>query len=569
MWVDAVCINQSDVAERASQVAMMGSIYSTAKHVDIWLGSPTSTAWIRVCRFLANVHRSPFGYGREHTHHLNKGWSPWLAHCVERLRAALWIITRTPQSIEEALHNSEPKWADRLWCVQECILAKDLSLCCGRTRTPCRSGLSLEELCFTWYTYCGMSSSDWDELEDDPPLCALEGLITQYRKQTGCRSLLEAAQLTRSTAVSDLRDRLFALFGIVPEYATGDLDTRPDYTLETWQVYAKGTFASMVAVPCHADNCLNTLALASVDSAADISLPGWAFDFRYVGAWSPPEGLSVGWYRHTFPCDDEPYKYWSGYSMPNNSLTALSADLRQLKVSAVRFATLRISYSNLADPSNLASDESSVVYEDPGSLYTCFSEARLRAVAKAARYRLVNEGFEDLLDQRINVGGCDRIAFWHGDRHLAEELDILGIVSADLQDGIPDSQDMIQFLLEDWDFTVVLRSPRDGRRLSLENRLYETSEILRSFYDYARLRAPQHTLDFFATSNGFLGLGIAEFVAGDLIVLIKGCKWPVVLREDGDYWAFKGICLVHGIMEGELLQIWNDLGLEEEEFVLG
>ena len=38
LWADAICINQSDVAERNSQVSKMGSIYARASSVHIWLG---------------------------------------------------------------------------------------------------------------------------------------------------------------------------------------------------------------------------------------------------------------------------------------------------------------------------------------------------------------------------------------------------------------------------------------------------------------------------------------------------------------------------------------------------
>lgn len=37
-WVDQLCINQSDLEERAEQVALMGDIYTKAKHVRVWLG---------------------------------------------------------------------------------------------------------------------------------------------------------------------------------------------------------------------------------------------------------------------------------------------------------------------------------------------------------------------------------------------------------------------------------------------------------------------------------------------------------------------------------------------------
>ncbi|KAH0431124.1 hypothetical protein CcaCcLH18_07302 [Colletotrichum camelliae] len=44
LWIDAVCINQGDVSERQSQIAMMGKIYSLASSVLIWLGADTASS---------------------------------------------------------------------------------------------------------------------------------------------------------------------------------------------------------------------------------------------------------------------------------------------------------------------------------------------------------------------------------------------------------------------------------------------------------------------------------------------------------------------------------------------
>jgi hypothetical protein len=47
IWIDALCINQKDLDERSSQVAMMMAIYAQAKCVHIWLGNevgPSSEA---------------------------------------------------------------------------------------------------------------------------------------------------------------------------------------------------------------------------------------------------------------------------------------------------------------------------------------------------------------------------------------------------------------------------------------------------------------------------------------------------------------------------------------------
>lgn len=39
MWADAVCINQTDLDERSSQVTIMCDIYKDARNCQIWLGT--------------------------------------------------------------------------------------------------------------------------------------------------------------------------------------------------------------------------------------------------------------------------------------------------------------------------------------------------------------------------------------------------------------------------------------------------------------------------------------------------------------------------------------------------
>ncbi|KAF8853256.1 HET-domain-containing protein, partial [Acephala macrosclerotiorum] len=38
LWIDAICVNQLDMAERTSQVKRMADIYSAASRVVVWLG---------------------------------------------------------------------------------------------------------------------------------------------------------------------------------------------------------------------------------------------------------------------------------------------------------------------------------------------------------------------------------------------------------------------------------------------------------------------------------------------------------------------------------------------------
>jgi hypothetical protein len=38
LWIDAICINQRNLDERAEQVPLMGKIYSGASKVVVWVG---------------------------------------------------------------------------------------------------------------------------------------------------------------------------------------------------------------------------------------------------------------------------------------------------------------------------------------------------------------------------------------------------------------------------------------------------------------------------------------------------------------------------------------------------
>lgn len=53
LWVDAVCINQINKAEKSKQVTEMWRIYSLANKVKIWLGEPD----LRVKRLFEDMQR--------------------------------------------------------------------------------------------------------------------------------------------------------------------------------------------------------------------------------------------------------------------------------------------------------------------------------------------------------------------------------------------------------------------------------------------------------------------------------------------------------------------------------
>jgi hypothetical protein len=49
-WVDAICINQADIAERSNDVARIGDIFSKARQVTVWLGPKSEDSDLAITR---------------------------------------------------------------------------------------------------------------------------------------------------------------------------------------------------------------------------------------------------------------------------------------------------------------------------------------------------------------------------------------------------------------------------------------------------------------------------------------------------------------------------------------
>jgi hypothetical protein len=107
-WIDALCINQSDGAERNHQVAQMGNIFASARNVHVWLGKTSDPC--RMSKQLA-----------EPSSNLITRNEP-----TER-RRGLELIGRY------ILHN---EYWDRAWVVQEIVLAQYLMISLDATTLP-------------------------------------------------------------------------------------------------------------------------------------------------------------------------------------------------------------------------------------------------------------------------------------------------------------------------------------------------------------------------------------------------------------------------------------------------
>lgn len=118
LWIDSICINQSDDDEKAKQVASMGRIFASASRVLIWLGSTSLQTYLTT-----SGNESLPGNIKDLPWEDSELWTNLLGHDDSTTRSLV-------NQIMSIVYN--PYW-ERLWIIQEVALAQDVSLIFGNT----------------------------------------------------------------------------------------------------------------------------------------------------------------------------------------------------------------------------------------------------------------------------------------------------------------------------------------------------------------------------------------------------------------------------------------------------
>lgn len=120
IWLDRICINQADVHERSSQVALMGSIYSQSIRTIIWLGQEDLPSCCCAWELIADIYtvfrkQNPAAVALsdiavrtydDHSH-IALGLPPW--HDIR------WAYLKRLMGL---------RWFSRMWIVQEVVLSQ-------------------------------------------------------------------------------------------------------------------------------------------------------------------------------------------------------------------------------------------------------------------------------------------------------------------------------------------------------------------------------------------------------------------------------------------------------------
>ncbi|CAN9135677.1 unnamed protein product [Alternaria sp. RS040] len=223
-WTDQVCINQMDMEERVDQVEKMGQIYKTANNVVVYLGGGTDHTETDIQHFQSFIQ--PYARGEE---------APWSHIPIHDLGRSINSILTAP-------------WFERMWTVQEAVLAKKTTLQWGSYQVQWAGDVrTLRALVFRIksavvspvYHLQDTAKVDWT-----PLLYILESQMRQAARREGVvlqRNLLDIAFDHRYRKCTMPHDRYFAVLGIMEDDRGGSMCFGPNYNISVEELHQRFT----------------------------------------------------------------------------------------------------------------------------------------------------------------------------------------------------------------------------------------------------------------------------------------------------------------------------------------
>lgn len=574
-WMDCVCINQADAAERSVQVQLMSAIYRGARATVVWLGeaSDDSDVAMAFLHLLAaqDVRQPPSRDVAE----VREARDEW--------RAVAALLAR--------------EWWGRAWTLQEFLMGEETVMYCGG------SSIGVDDM----FKAVGRV---WDWSQFRP---GLAGLIprTMYEKAWNRLRLLEwfcnrgemplvgMMAYTATSRVTDPRDRIYSLLGLATEKDRRVVG-RPDYECDAAVVYSRFARA-FVEVHQSLDIVCVARALDDDLVEADDERPGlygrlasWVPDWSLRCMFSPPVLCLASQSASTHIGNFRPLHSWKhscSYEASGKNLPQVSFSEDLSEMTCVGFLVDRIdglggvkparhglielvqstSAANSASETTTTSESNSpleVDYEMEEKSFLLFDrlsrclslDRQDRYLRHAAPRRRFSREFEVLCRTASETPERVFPAFSHWYRH-----------NRDLRiDGISLSE-AIRCTASAETAALPSSAGQRGKPRQRGQHLQDIAEITDwdGFLSRARTTTSSMGRRLMVTDTGRVGMAPKRAQKGDVVCILLGCSIPLVLRPspggDGTF-TLVGECYLDEYMNGEILQGVGAQRRETREF---
>ncbi|KAK4119043.1 HET-domain-containing protein [Parathielavia appendiculata] len=573
LWIDQICINQEDYAEKAAQVSLMGSIYRNAQQVLVWLGPAAERsdllmdAWQSIGQAARDWGIEGY-YSHEKWHLLHQivnnpqPSDPGTVSFQALMRTA--AKTFAPLIHARALtHWFRRPWFSRAWIVQEFCLCPDTVFVCGTKTLPAE--LVMLAIQILQYAIAkrdlldllrGGAANDlpWSALDDivNEPTARLFSCRQRRRKfdrglpdATGdqLHALLRKLYVEHNTQATLPRDRVFSMLDLAVD---GDhLGLRPDYTDQSLpEAEARMlTRAARAMITNPASGKVNILCFSQFpkspgDPALAAHLPSWVPDWR--------GGLKPSFYTvnevvdvHLFaacgselhlappcacPTDEESVLGLGGYLVDTIAAVADGGAWDDMGWEGPTAAARFLGFLRQVD----ALFQRAMAQDD--GLPRLYGSQERRA---EARWRVPIGDLYWTKAEGMHRAPAEAVVY-HGQvlEFLEFFVECAGLSSSEEQDR----------WAEAWD---------------LHGRL-DRGEVGDYYRETMKVFVGKRP---FVTTEGYLGMGPADAAAGDVVVVFCGGRIPFVLRplcmerREKRLFKYMGEAYCDGVMDGKAVEL--------------
>lgn len=549
LWIDSICIQQSDLDEKSYQVGLMGSIFSNADRVYSWLGlgadgSDAAMDFIsrigpRAMKFegfdllprderLIAYLNNPTSY-KESTGNDDDflGYAS-LAHDILHepdLRGKDYGDEGLADGIQALM---ERDYWHRIWINQEVALAKEVVIVCGTRTTPLsifEATLSILDDCYARYRYHNPATRDFGRGLHSNFAYNL-AMETRSQRLRGDDIQLDILLFHHNMdppdrpfySATDPRDIVFGLLGVTTD--NDRLGIQIDYRASMAEVFTATTRAFI-------ENDGRYWGAYKLDSCvpkeqADDGLPSWVPDWREMGKSGNSED-SINMQRH--------FDATRGIPVPPPTRTSTDDSLGILRRYGCRVDII----TEVMQPHKETGGHA--------ALHLANSDSRLKSIC-------------DFMNLGTQIGpGEDYIwrvllaPHWYRRINASMSKDIATLIRKIMRRSPIDVGELTS------EQTNFIRDLRD-----FWNKPPEVDDVSAQLAD-ARKRLQHHERFFnyhrtlFKTHKSMLGLGYRMVLPGDVVTLLWGVKSPIILRpRNGGGFTYVGDAYVDGIMHGEFLE---------------
>lgn len=530
LWADQICINQKNMVERGQQVQFMNKIYKNASHVLVWLGQDAkgpneksvAESAFNLIRELDKIFEDESESEKFHTAHTGKN--------LEKQSRDPWLPLD---------HLTELPWFTRAWIVQEIGTQAPATLFWGEAEID---WMVLYRVCERLTDFHHLRNRFNIRTSDIKYVFQrfIEPPAESYHANRF--SFMYELHRARSLKVTDPRDRVFAMLGHYSVSGSNPQGTRnvalanmkADYTITTAQAYfdvaekalTGDTSLIVLAAVQHMSLPASGDAPKSTDSRVvdKDTLPSWVPDWRTYQSFILSEPINP-------------------HRAHGKTSSDLSVDTERLILSihGVKIDVVE------ACSKPLAAKEF--------HLHSTSSVGQQLAIESLWREICLKDRF-NLDDTYVN----GESAFFAYMQTLAN-----GCVQIATREARPyDESFKSECLAKEAKYLMNTLGPD-----AVEPSLRELAETTGAKDEWSRAANGASKNRIFArTKKGYFVLGPKVMKEGDIVCVLFGGKMPFVLRPWGPYFLLVGECYVHGLMNGEAIDMLEQKALVEDVFDL-